>query len=313
MSAFKSSSSREGGPAFFLRDRLARLRRALLAKAMRSVLPQLNRALPFTFSGDRAFNYVEFLFKQSRFPRKRMLFNDYLFRMQMSGELLSLPRQIVSDKEFCKVYVDHKIGAGRTIPTIAVLRSKDDVSSYAFPDRCVIKATHSSGLTVIRGDGESLDFEQIRSWFDKSLYSSSREQNYKYLESKVIIEPIVFDGVMFEIKIHCYRGEARVFSVQPVEAGTLERFDRYWNRMPLRQNKPLPSVSTPRPDCLDEIIAAADKLSSDFEYIRVDFYVCNKAWLVGELTNCHTNINSRFPDLKQEQVFSRTLFGDEVE
>ena len=311
MRASDVSSAGVAGSAFDLRDRLKRLRRAVVPKAKRGILKQLNRVLPYSFNGDRTYNYVHFLFKQARFPRRRMLFSDYLFRMQMSGELLSLPRQIISDKELCKIHVDHKIGAGRTIPTMAVLRSKDEVAHYAFPHSCVIKPTHLSRRIVIRRDGESLDLDKIRTWFDESLYRSAREQNYKYLESKLIIEPIVFDGVMVETKIHCYRGRARIFSVHPMEEGTLERFDRDWNPLPLKQYKSFPTVSTPRPDSLDEILAAADKLSSDFEYMRVDMYVAGKDWIVGELTNCHMNIHSRFIDLEQEQVFSRALFGQE--
>lgn len=279
--------------------------------AQRVMMMTLRRVLPYSDNSDRIFAYFHFLVRQGRIPRRRMLFHDYLFRLKMSGELLSLPRQLVSDKELCKIYVDHRIGPGRTIPTLAVLR-KNDVAEYAFPERCVIKPTHMSGRIIIRKTGEDLDLAKIRSWFDESLYQWDREQNYKYLEPKVIVEPIVFDGVMFEMKIHCYRGRARIFSVHPMENDTLERYDRDWNRLPVKQNKPFPKVPTPRPESLDQILAVADRLSSEFEYMRVDMYACGKDWIVGELTNCHQNINRRFVDLQQEKIFSSTLFGDEA-
>ncbi|MCH2078757.1 MAG: hypothetical protein MK180_18095 [Rhodobacteraceae bacterium] len=290
-------------------------RAARFKAALRGAVESLLRwVLPRTVIGDRIYNYVDFIIKQRRLPRRRMLFNDYLLRMEVSGEMLSLPRQLVSDKELCKAYVDYKIGPGRTIPTIKVIRSADEVTEDAFPDSCVIKGTHLNGMVIIRRKGEPLPLDEIRAFLDSSLYRRTREQNYKYLEPKIIVEPIVFGGDMMEMKVHCYRGQVRVFSVHPsgTNAGTLERFDRSWTRMPLKQRKPFPPISTPRPPCLDAFIEAAEQLSSDFEYIRVDAYVSGDEWLIGELTNCHMNIGWRPADMEQERLFSRELFGSDA-
>lgn len=287
----------------------------LKKKGPKAAMGALRWVLPNSLTGDRIYNYVDFVLKQRRLPRRRMLFNDYLLRLQMSGEMLSLPRQLVSDKELCKAYVNDRIGPGRTIPTIRVFRSADEITEDAFPESCVIKATHLSGVTVIRRKGEPLPLDRIRTFLDGSLYLRTREQNYKYLEPKIIVEPIVFGGEMMEMKVHCYGGRARVFSVHPTGTGgnTLERFDRTWTRMPLKQRTPLPASPTPRPTCLDPIIVAADRLSSDFNYIRVDAYVSGDEWLIGELTNCHLNLAWRFIDLEQERLFSRALFEREAD
>ncbi|MEM1233062.1 MAG: ATP-grasp fold amidoligase family protein [Pseudomonadota bacterium] len=281
----------------------------------KAAMAVLRRVLPKSLTGDRIYNYVDFVLKQRRLPRRRMLFNDYLLRLQMSGEMLSLPRQLVSDKELCKAYVDDRIGPGRTIPTIRVIRTADEITEDAFPESCVIKATHLSGVTVIRRRGEPLPLDRIRSFLKGSLYLRTREQNYKFLEPKIIVEPIVFGGDMMELKVHCYRGQARVFSVHPkgTDGNTLERLDRSWTRMALKQRTPLPASPTPRPPCLDAILAAADRLAQDFNYIRVDAYVSGDAWLIGELTNCHLNLAWRFADLEQERLFSRALFGRDAD
>lgn len=274
-------------------------------------LDLLSRALPHGRTGDRVYALVHFVRHQRRLPRRRLLFNDYLLRLKLSGELLSLPRQLVSDKELCKLYVDHAIGPGRTVPTLAVLRNKDEVREAAFPPDCVIKATHSTARTIIRRNGAPLDLARIRGFFDDSLYRRNREMNYRFLEPKVIVEPILFDARMIEFKIHCYRGKAKIISVQPSEVEALERFDRHWNRLPIEQRRrPLPKIPTPRPACLDAVLAAADRLSRDFEYIRVDAYVRDPDWAIGELTNCHMNVAVPFKNLEQERIFSRILFED---
>ena len=274
----------------------------------------MRRVLPQTLPGDRVFNYLDFIIKQERLPRRRMLFNDYLLRLELSGEFLSLPRQLISDKELCKTYVDYKIGPGHTIPTLKIIRNAEEITEDAFPDDCVIKGTHLSGHTIIRRGGEPLPFDQIRGVLEESLYRRTREQNYKHLEPKIIVEPFVFDGDMIEMKVHCYQGQVRVFSVHPAgtQGGTLERFDRSWTRIPLKQRSAFPASPTPRPPCLDAFIAAAEKLASEFEYIRVDAYVVGDEWLIGELTNCHENVAWRFADMEQERLFSRELFGQDA-
>lgn len=272
----------------------------------------LRKVLPRTLNGDRIFAFIDFVLKQHRLPRQHLLFNDYLFGMKVSGELLSLPRQLVSDKELCKLYVDHIIGPGRTVPTISVLRHKNEVQESAFPADCVVKATHMSNRTIIRRNGAALDLDRIRSFFDDSLYETGREMNYRYLEPKVIVEPILWNELMIELKIHCYKGQVRIISVQPMERQALERLDRTWRRLDIKQRKrPLPSTPTERPACLNAVIDAAERLSEGFEYIRVDVYVNDTEWVVGELTNCHMNIGMAFKDLEQEKVFSQVLFGND--
>ena len=288
-----------------------RERRGLSKRLGKAALRGLRRILPMNLTGDRIFAIAHFLHYQRRLPRRRLLFNDYLLRMKLSGELLSTPRQLISDKELCKLYVDSIIGPGRTVPTLAVLRRKQDVTAEAFPEACVIKSTHGWNQTIIRRDGAPIDIKAIRGFFNRSPYADEREMNYKFLEHKIIVEPIVFDGPMIELKVHCYRGKAKIISVQLPENNALERFDGNWERIPIVQRRrPLPEVPTPRPHCLDEILEAADMLARNFEYIRVDVFVSNEDWLIGELTNCHTNIVSRFADLDQERIFSDILFGD---
>lgn len=278
------------------------------ARARRRGYWLAHRLLPYSLLGDRIFAFYDFVAKLERLPRRRPLFNDYLYQLKQSGELLSLPRQIISDKELCKLLVGDVIGPGRTIPTLAILRDKAEIEQYHFPEDCVIKATHASGKTIIRRNGAPLDRGEISGFLDYSLYRSRREMNYKYLEPKIIVEPVVFDGEMIELKVHCYRGRARIISVQTQEQEAFERVDRDWKRLDMQQKRPLPEVPAPRPQCLDAVLDAAETLSKRFEYIRVDFYVRDADWLVGELTNCHMNIGP-FKDIAQEKVFSEILFA----
>jgi len=269
-----------------------------------------NRMLPRNRFGDHVYSWLEFVALHGRRPKKGMDFNDYLYRLKCSGALLELPRQMISDKEHCKAFVDGILGTGHTIPTIGLLRHPDEVSGYAFPDNCVIKPTHLTGAYIVRRDGARLDRDEIRAWFGQSLYVKQREMNYRYLVPKVIVEPVVFDGQMIELKIQCWQGRAKLMSLQPDEPRTIERLDPDWNRLQIRSlSKSPPTVPTPRPVCLERLIEAAETLAAQFDYIRVDAYVAGDDFLIGELTNLHMNMGQRLASLEDQRLFSETVFG----
>ena len=44
-----------------------------------------------------------------------------------------------------------------------------------------------------------------------------------------------------------------------------------------------------KPENLNDTIFAAEKLSKDFDFIRIDLYSDGKSCLVGEITNCQAH------------------------
>ena len=268
--------------------------------------------LPHAPWANRIVAWLGFVKHHGRRPTNRMLLNDYLFRLKTSPELTSLPRQIISDKEHCKALVDAAIGPGRTIPTLAVYRSPDAIRVEDLPADCVIKPTHLTGEVVLRRDGAPVDMDKVRGWYGMSLTRRHRETNYRHLVPKVIVEPIVFDAKMHELKIHCWKGRARIMSIVPYGDLTIERRTREWELVPITaRSRKAPDPPNPRPACLDGIIAAADRLSEPFEYLRVDVYLSGDDFLIGELTNLHRNVSWRAVSIEEEELFSRHLFAED--
>ena len=70
-------------------------------------------------------NLFKFLEEHKRFPiRPNTLFNDFLFQLKVRSELGSPLRTFITDKEFGKIYVEKKLGAGTTPATLCVLRDQ---------------------------------------------------------------------------------------------------------------------------------------------------------------------------------------------
>ena len=106
------------------------------------------------------------------------------------------------------------VGEQYNIPTLTILRSMDDVRTYPFSAACCIKPTHESGHVMLRKNGEAIDFKTIERWFELNHYRRGREANYKTLQPKVIVEPLIFGTPgPNEYKFFCYNGLPKLIKV----------------------------------------------------------------------------------------------------
>ena len=273
----------------------------------------IDRLIPLNDFGDRIISYLRFIRYNGRRPADISLLNDYLYHRK-TGQGAHDPLQAyVSDKAFLKDYVTARLGPGHNVPTQAVLRSPAEVQSFDFSDRCAIKPTHLSGPFMLRTAGEPVSREVICSWFDKNHYVWTREKNYRYLTPRVIVEDLIFDRTdNADIKFYCYRGRARMVQLDLGRTGTHERmyYNRDWVKLPFSKGgRPMADGETPRPENLDALLQIADRLSADFEFVRVDLYTDGDTILVGELTHCPGSANSPFIPASAERAASDILFG----
>ncbi len=140
--------------------------------------------MPETRWADKFIGFLKFIRSHKRLPTNKLIFNDYLYKIKTTDEILNPVRVFVSDKEFVKLYVKAKVGDEYNVPTIGILRSLDEVDTFEFPERCCIKPTHSSGHYIIRKNNELVDTGKIKSWFSVNYYTKTREANYRNLTKK---------------------------------------------------------------------------------------------------------------------------------
>lgn len=270
-------------------------------------------SLPQTRTFDYLISLLIFWRKHKRLPKvDGGMFNDSLFFLKTTDEILDPLRIYVSDKEFVKHYVAQKLGDGYNVPTIGVVRSMEEANHYIFPETCVIKPTHMSGPVMFRRDGSDIDYAMIERWFASNYYLSGREANYKWLKPKLIIEPYIFQKERVEdFKFFCVNGKPCVIQVDSARhiRHTRNYYTPDWQELPFTSTHPkAPPVKAP--ENLSEMLEIAATLSRDFSFIRVDLYSDDKSILVGELTNCPGNSSSRFRPLEGEAHMTRLLFGN---
>jgi hypothetical protein len=267
--------------------------------------------VPRNSHGDRLIGFIAFVTKHKRFPTNKLIFNDVLYRLKTTNEIYNPLRVFISDKEFVKVYVKAILGDLYNVPTIDIIRSPDEIDGYEFPENCCIKPTHASGKIVLRKNGAFLDRSEIRSWFLMNHYIGGREANYKHLQPKIIIEPLIFNSSNVEdYKFFCYLGVPKLIQVDVDRNINHQRkfFNSDWEELGFSITYPKSNKTFLKPENFDEMIYVARELSKAFTTIRVDLYSDGKTIFVGELTNISGNAGESFIPKVSEIEASRVLF-----
>lgn len=267
--------------------------------------------MPENRSGNNFISFINFLRVHRRLPSHKPLFNDILYRIKTTDEIIDPLRVFVSDKEFVKLYVKAVAGDQFNVPTVKVLRTIEEVKSYQFPSDCCIKPTHLSGKVILRRRNSPINFEEIDRWLKRTYYHTTREVNYKTLQHKVIVEPLVFDNDnICDYKIFCNNGKPKLIQVD---------IDRYidhtrkfyspdWTEMPFSLLYPRSSRPLEKPKNLDKMLSLASLLSSHFNFVRIDLYSNGDDCLVGEITNCPENATGNFIPKSAEIIASNMIF-----
>ena len=268
------------------------LRRSLVSKWSQSVL---KRILPKNSWGDTLFALLEYRRRQGRFPRTNggQYFSDQIYRLKVSGELQDPLRIFVTDKEYVKYYIAGVVGQQYTIETYQVLRNKTDIGRLQlkrFP--CVVKPTHLSGSVELHVDcTKPVCHDTLEKWLEVDYYLKTREQNYRGLRPKVIVEEFISeDGCLIpeDYKFFCFRGVPKLIQVDSNRFAdhTRSLYDTNWIRLPMTLEYPDTPHTHPKPAALETMLDVATRLSRPFSFVRVDMYTAKGLVKVGELTSC---------------------------
>lgn len=282
-------------------------------KLILNVRSILHRVLPYNDFSDFIINYLTFIGIHKRRPGKKLWFNDYLYKIKNSQEMLNPIRQFISDKCLVKDYVRAKVGEKYNVPTLAVFSNYEELKNYNFPENCCIKPTQASQAVILRKNNEDISIEQTENWFNLNYYKQTRERNYKYLVPKVIVEPLIFNSTdLMDYRFYCFNGKAKLICIDVGKFNGYQRvfYNKYWEKQDFSLKYPLYEGEISKPDNFEEMFKIAEKLSEDLDFVRVDLYSNGIECLVGEITNCHASASQSFVPLNAEEKASRIIFGE---
>lgn len=237
-----------------------------------------------------------FRFRQGKWPNLKhpQTFNEKIQWMRLHDDSDSRKTLLV-DKYLVRDWIREKIGDQYLIPLIGVWDSVDDIGFSQLPEKFVLKANHGSGWNIIVKDKKSLNIKdtkkKLQKWLSINYGKSSLEPQYINVPPKIIAEEYIENsiGELLDYKIHCYGGEPQYIQCMTGRAShaTLQEkiYDLNWNELPFVQNYPRYAGDITKPADLPQLVGLARKLSKDFNYVRVDFYVLDDGSIkFGEMT-----------------------------
>lgn len=225
-------------------------------------------------------------------------FNEWIqwLKVNMTEEELALKTEL-ADKYAVRDWVADRIGNDCLIPLVGgPWKRGEDIDFDALPEKFVLKANHGSGMNLVVKDKSILDKEmavrECNKWINTLFGWLGIEAQYFHIPKCIIAEKYIeqSNGDLMDYKIHCFHGRPRIIQIigeRDFQSHTAKEafFDMDWKRGNLMYHTYEQYEESPaRPKRLNEMVNIAEKLSSGFQYVRVDLYEVNDKIYFGEMT-----------------------------
>lgn len=179
----------------------------------------------------------------------------------------------------------------------------EDIDWNKLPQQFILKTNNGSGTVLVVNDKDKLNIEDTAIKFNKMLHQfdnlATTEFHYQGIKPCIIAEELLiadeeerkWSTSIIDYKIWCFNGivdSIWTCSNRDSHSTEVALFDRDWNYRPeasvfnehYREQKHI----TPKPECLQQLIETAEKLSKPFPCVRVDLYIVKGKIYFGELT-----------------------------
>ena len=224
-----------------------------------------------------------------REPKKFTEKIQYL-KLQGNAEL----RKKVADRKQVRDYVADKIGEKHLIPLLGIYEKLTEKIWQSLPEQFVLKANHGCGMVRIVTDKSSEDYEKIyhqtEKWKTFNYAKFGREWIYESLPRTILAEKLLLDennSIPEDYKFFCFNGRVELIQVDFNRFGNQKRnlYNRDFEQQQATLLYPAYQKKIQKPHHLEQAIKIAEKLSSIFNFIRVDLFLLNDNIYFGELTN----------------------------
>lgn len=267
-------------------------------------------------------NYTKFLFKKIQgYPlnlRNPKTLSEKIQWVKLNCNIENLGSFV--DKYEVREYVKEKVGPKYLIPLLGVYNKIDDIDFDILPNKFVIKATHSSGWNIIVSNKKDLVILDtkilINKWLNSSFYKLTGERNYKDIKPRVVIEEMIVDpsGDLKDYKFFCFHGKVKFIQLDGNRHENHKRnlYSPSWDLLDVAYEHGNISGNIRKPHLLKEMVDIAEKLSEDFEFVRVDLYYNSQEIYFGELTFTPGQGFEKFSDIKVDTEFGKYLDVDKI-
>ena len=241
---------------------------------------------------DAQFITVDYIRKCKRIPNTRnpKTFSEKIHFIKISDWLED--KSDFVDKYKVREFIKNEIGEEYLIKLLGVYDNVEQIEFDKLPQSFVLKLNNGSGYNLIVKNKDDINELQTREllneWLKSDFYKVSREKQYKNVKQLLICEEYLEDdsGELRDYKFFCFDGK---FKFVQVDSGRFSEhiqnfYDNKWNKLDFTYVCEKNDIIDIKPEKYEEMITLAEKLSSQFPFVRVDFYYINNKIYFGELT-----------------------------
>ena len=263
---------------------------------------------------------------ESRLMSKSVGYKPNLFEPKTFNEkiaFLKIHRLIpnasaYADKILVRDFIASK-GLAHLLPTLFDnFVNAEDFDSRKLPEEFVIKANFGSGTNIIVTKNYQPSYSEIISKlksFDSVLddFYFTNELHYLEIEKAFLVEEFLKEPGKVsptDYKFHCSYGEVFMIQVDLDRFAHHSRilFDAEWNLLPVGLYYPIAEKGFAIPENISELAHAAQEISENLPYCRVDLYnLANNRVVFGEMTltpggNCENFDPISFDKIMGEKI-----------
>ncbi len=202
--------------------------------------------------------------------------------------------RIVCDKLAVRRFIEDRVGAEYVVPLLGVWERPNEIGWQEFPQKYVLKPSHSSGAFAIVDQAVGMDREKLLAdaerWLSFDYFERTLEWGYRGIPRRILAEPFLRSssgGAAPEAQIHTFSGKAALINILMGTKRTPERsalwYDANGRRLAIKVTGPRAEFDLTDKD-RQKMIEIAERVSHDFSSLRVDFFMTRSGLKIGELT-----------------------------
>jgi len=248
-------------------------------------------------------------------------FSDKMFHQMIQTHRYGNPLFTkLADKYLVRDYVSSKVGSDYLIDLLWYGTNPEKIPFDNLPSKCVVKTNHGSGGNIIMQ--EPYDRKEIvatlKNWLKENYYYTDREYHYFKIKRQVLVEEFIDDGFSdgpLDYRFWCFNGRPEFIQVDNHSHSINPFYNVDWNKLQLSYRDSFTDCDIKQPENLNEMLTVAAKLSSDFDFVRVDLYNVSGKIYFGELTFTPCGGKFKFkPDtwdalLGKKWILNKNIFG----
>ena len=203
----------------------------------------------------------------------------------------------LADKKLVRNYVKSKIGSKYLIPQYLYTKKITVQDLESLPNAFVLKTTNGSGTNYIVENKSKENLPEIASymnWLSKLKYGYMwGEFHYNQITPAIIAEKLLLDkkgNIPDDLKCFCFKDKKgirrKILYTERVIGDDRYRimFDENWQPVDYSSHFGKLDIKLKKPKNYKEILHVIDKLSEDFDFVRVDLFTLGDEIYFGELT-----------------------------